>query len=286
VPLRRGEPSRTALIVAGARAAHLRFDPPPHLLEDPLAERLLGEHADAMIRMHGERAPWILHENRLFMPLRARFGEDLVARAHADGVRQLVILGAGLDSYALRRPPDLSDLHVYEVDHPATQGWKQARLAALGLAVPERVSFVACDFETSSVSAALGATSFRPERPAVVIWMGVVYYLAKDTVAKALAELAGLLAPGSALALDYQLPVDALPERYREIFGQVTDYLKGVGEPQVNRYRPEELRGAALAAGFARVELPARDELQRRYLEPLGTSIPLSERFGLAIARR
>jgi methyltransferase (TIGR00027 family) len=281
-----GEPSRTALIVAGARAAHLRFDPPPHLLEDRLAERLLGEQAEALIGMHADGAPWILVENRLFLPFRGRFAEDLVARAYRDDVRQLVILGAGLDSFSLRRPASLSDLHVYEVDHPATQGWKRARLTDLGLALPECVSFAACDFETSSVSSALRTTSFRFDRPAVVSWMGVVYYLPKETVAKALAELASLLAPGSAVVLDYQLPIDGLSRRYRDIFEQQTAFLMGVGEPQINRYRPGELREAVLGAGFARVELPARDELRRRWFEPLASRIPMSERFGLAVAWR
>ena len=136
------------------------------------------------------------------------------------------------------------------------------------------------------MTSALRAARFQFEHPAVVSWMGVVYYLAKGTVAKTLAELASLLAPRSAVALDYQLPLDALPQRYRDIFGRVSDYLKGVGEPQVNRYRPEELRDAVLSAGFARVELPTRDEIRRRYVEPLGSRIPMSERFGLAIAWR
>jgi len=279
-----GEPSRTALLVAGARAAHLRFDPPPHLLEDRLAEGLLGEQAEALIGMHADGAPWILVENRLFLPFRGRFGEELALRMHGDGVRQLVILGAGLDSFAFRRPASLSDLHVYEVDHPATQRWKQARLAALGIGGLRGLAFVACDFETSSVSSALGATSFRSDRPAVVSWMGVVYYLAKDTVAKALAELRGLLAPGSAVVLDYQLPLDTLPQRYRDIFEQQSGFLRGVGEPQVNRYRPEEMRETVLSAGFARVELPSREEIRRRWFDPLASRIPMSERFGMAIA--
>jgi methyltransferase (TIGR00027 family) len=269
--LKAAEPSRTALIVAGARAAHLRFDPPPHLLEDRLAERLLGAQAEGLIALHADGAHWMLLENRRFLPFRGRFAEDLVARAYEGGVRQLVILGAGLDSFALRRPASLADLHVYEVDHPATQAWKRARLAELGIATPPRVSFVACDFEASSVSSALRTTSFRLDRPAVVSWMGVVYYLAKDTVAKALAELAGLLAPGSALALDHQLPLDALPQRYRDIAEQQAGFLASAGEPQVNRYGPEELRDALLAAGFARVEL---------------AQVAMAERFGMAIAWR
>lgn len=284
--MKAGEPSHTAIQVAASRAAHLRFDPPPHLLEDRIAERLLGDDAERLIASYGDRAPWILLENRLFLPFRGRFGEERIAEACAAGVGQAVILGAGLDSFAWRRPPSLAGLRVFEVDHPATQDWKRGRLAERGLPEPAGVEFVACDFETTSVSAALRASSFRPDEPAVVSWMGVVYYLAKETVERALEELAGLLAPGSAVVLDYQFPLEDLPQRYRDVFAQQSAYLQRAGEPQVNRYRPAELERTLLAAGFARAELPTPESLRRRYFEPLGSAIPMSERFGMAIAWR
>jgi methyltransferase (TIGR00027 family) len=280
-----GEPSNTALQVAAARAAHLRFDPPPHLLEDRIAERLLGKDAEKLIGAYGDGAPWILLENRLFLPFRARFAEELVAESYAAGVRQLVVLGAGLDSFALRRPASLAELRVFEVDHPATQRWKRRRLAELGEPLPDFLSFVECDFEKSSVTAALRDTPFRSDAPAVVSWLGVVYYLTKETVRRALTELRALLAPGSAVVLDYQFPMASLPERYREVFAAQSAWLKGAGEPQVNRYTPEEMRRALLEAGFSSAELPTREALERRHFEPLGSPIPMSERFGMAIAR-
>ncbi|MEZ4333787.1 MAG: class I SAM-dependent methyltransferase [Myxococcota bacterium] len=281
-----GEPSRTAMQVAACRAAHLRFDPPPHLLEDPFAERLLGDEAEALIGSYAPGGPWILEENRHFLPFRGRFGEDAIAAAHREGTRQLVILGAGLDSFALRRAGALADLQVFELDHPATQRWKRARLAALGIALPAGVALVECDFETTAVAQALASTSFRRDRPVIVSWMGVVYYLAKDTVRRALAELAGLLAPGSRLVLDYQLPLEDLPQRYRDVFAQQSAYLARAGEPQVNRYRPEQLRAALLEAGFVRAELPTLESLVARYFVPLGRSVPIAERFGMATAWR
>lgn len=281
-----GEPSRTAMQVAASRAAHLRFDPPPHLLEDPFAEKFLGADAEALIATYADDGPWILLENRLFLAFRGRFGEDMIAEVHRAGVRQLVILGAGLDSFGLRRPASLKDLQVYEVDHPATQRWKKQRLSELGIALPAGLDFVECDFEKSSVSSALRGTRFRADEPAIVSWMGVVYYLEKETVSRALAELAGLLAPGSAVVLDYQFPQDRLPKRYQEIFEQQSAYLKRAGEPQMTRYLPDELRAEILAAGFARAELPSRVELHRRYFAPLASKIPMSERFGMAIAWR
>ena len=272
--------------VAACRAAHLRFDPAPHLLEDRLAGPLLGEEAEALIGLYADGGHWMLLENRLFIPFRARYAEDLVADAYRAGVRQLVVLGAGLDSFGLRRPAALAELRVIEVDHPATQRWKKRRLAELGIAPPAFLSFVECDFEKTSVSFALRGTPFRADAPAVVSWMGVVYYLDKQTVTRALAELAALLAPGSAVVLDYQFPLDVLPQRYRDVFDQASARLLQAGEPQVNRYRPDELRAELLAAGFARAELPARAELSRRYFEPLASPIPIAERFGIAVGWR
>jgi len=280
------KPSYTAMQVAACRAAHLRFDPPPHLLEDRIAEPLLGSDAEGLIGMYADQGHWMLRENRLFVPFRARYAEDLVARAYGAGVRQLVVLGAGLDSFGLRRPASLPELRVIEVDHPATQQWKRRRLAELGFPLPDHLSFVECDFETTSVSAALRGASFAADRPAVVSWMGVVYYLAKETARRALAELAGILALGSAVVLDYQLPLEALPERYREIHALMSAHLNREGEPQVNRYRPEDLRDELLGAGFSRAELPTRSVLFRRYFEPLCSPIPMSERFGIAVGWR
>jgi methyltransferase (TIGR00027 family) len=281
-----GKPSFTAMQVAACRAAHLRFDPAPHLLEDRFAEPLIGTDGEGLIGLYADGGHWILRENRLFIPFRARYAEELVAEAYRAGVRQLVVLGAGLDTFGLRRPASQPDLRVIEVDHPATQRWKRQRLAELAFPLPDSLSFVECDFETTSVTSALRGTSFRSDAPAVVSWMGVVYYLAKETVSRALAELAQLLSPGSAVVLDYQFPLEGLPQRYREVVAAMTTVLDRVGEPQANRYLPDELRDELIAAGFARAELPTRDELYRRYFEPLASPIPMSERFGIAVAWR
>jgi methyltransferase (TIGR00027 family) len=279
-------PSQTAIQVAASRAAHLRHDPPPHLLEDRIAEGLLGDEASALVESYGADAPWILQENRLFLPFRGRFGEDRVAEAYRAGVRQLVILGAGLDSFALRRPALLDALRIFEVDHPATQRWKRERLAKLERSLPETLEFVECDFEKETTTAALARTRFRADEPAIVTWMGVVYYLEKATVRSALVELARLLAPGSSVVLDYQFPIEDLPQRYRDVFEAQSAYLKRAGEPQTTRFRPDELRAEILAAGFEGVELPTREALRRRYFDPIASQVPMSERFGMAIAWR
>lgn len=281
-----GRPSNTAFQVAAARAAHLKFDPAPHLLEDIHAEMMLDDESRPMIEGYSDDASWILLENRLFLPLRARFVEDRLVEAYARGVRQFVILGAGLDSFAWRQPSGLSELRVFEVDHPSTQRWKASRLESLGWPVPANTRLVECDFEKNTASEALGRTDFDPSAPTIVSWMGVVYYLERSTADGAMADLAGMLAEGSEVVFDAMLPWDAMPPRYHEIREAMAKYLNGAGEPQINRYLPEEILGAVTNAGFAEGEHAELDKLLATYVTPAGTKLPLSGRFMLVVATR
>lgn len=278
------QPSHTAIHVAATRAAHLRYDAPPYLLEDPAAEALLGSTHAAMIETLGDDAHWVLRENRLFVPLRARWVEDELALAYARGVRRYVILGAGLDSFAFRRPESLRDLEVIELDHPATQRFKRARLDDLGWELPHGVKLVECDFETQPVSEVLAAAGCERGTPTFVSWMGVVYYLERETARAALRELEALLGPGSRVAFDFLRPYEDLAPRYGELVQTSGQYLKRVGEPHVNKLRNPEVEADVLAAGFAAAEVISRRELVDRYVKGLATRTPLSERFGLALA--
>lgn len=280
-----GRPSDTAFQVAAAREAHRRFDPAPLLLDDVHAGAFLDAKGSAAIDGYADGGVWILVENRLFLPLRARLVEDRLAQAFARGVRQYVILGAGLDSYAWRQPSGQNALRIYEVDHPSTQSWKIDRLAGLGWKVPDNTRMVACDFERTSAGEALAATDFDPRAPAVVSWMGVIYYLARETADGAMSELADILAPGSELVFDVMMPWEAMPPRYLEIRERMVSWLAGAGEPQQNRYRPAELVDAAHAAGFRETEVIEVPELYARYADAPPRA-PLSERFFLAIAKR
>ena len=280
-----GRPSNTAFQVAAARAAHLRFDPEP-LLEDVHAEALLDEEGRAMVDGYADGGPWIMLENRFFLPLRARFAEDRLIEAYARDVRQFVILGAGLDSFAWRQPAGIEELNIYEVDHPSTQSWKIKRLEELGWATPTNTTLVPCDFEHQSTSEALSPTQFDPSKPCVVSWMGVIYYLGRDVAEAALRDLAGLMAPSSQLLFDAMLPWDLLPERYQIIRKAMAEYLNGAGEPQINRYSPDELTDAIRTAGFAKAEVFHPKDLVSLYLDPIRLTLEIPERFRLAVATR
>ena len=164
--VREGEPSRTAFGAAALRAAH-QDDPHP-IFTDPLARQILGDEELP------DRA-WDQSRLRLFVAVRHRFAEDALAGAVARGTRQVVVLGAGLDTFAYRNP--FPDTQVFEVDHPATGAWKRERLAETGIAVPGNVTYVAVDFERDALGERLAAAGFDGARPAFFLWLGVVPYL-------------------------------------------------------------------------------------------------------------
>jgi methyltransferase (TIGR00027 family) len=183
-----GQPSRTALGAAGLRAAHQVLDRAA-IFTDPLALRILGPDAEAMVRdaetdLSRQRLRW-------FIAIRARIAEDALAAAVQRGVGQLVVLGAGLDTYAYRAPPS-DNLRIFEVDHPLTQAWKRERLAEAAIAPPAALRFVPVDFERETLADGLGAAGFDPARQTFFSWLGVVPYLTEQAVFATLGFIAGL----------------------------------------------------------------------------------------------
>jgi methyltransferase (TIGR00027 family) len=168
--LQEGRFSRTAHRVAIRRAAHQLFDQ-PRVLEDPLALAIVGTEAAEKLRSSQKEAESsIPRAFRAFMAARSRYAEDQLAKAVAQGVRQYVVLGAGLDTFAYRSP--YSNLRVFEVDHPATQAWKRERLQNAGIEVPQSLVFVPVDFERQQLAAELEQSGFETRLPAFFSWLG------------------------------------------------------------------------------------------------------------------
>ncbi|MFK7894682.1 MAG: class I SAM-dependent methyltransferase [Myxococcota bacterium] len=276
--------SFTAIHVAATRAAHLRFDAAPHLLNDHPALALIGAEYESLVDQLSDEAHWVLRENRLFIPLRARWAEDRLRNAFASGVRQYVILGAGMDSFAFRQPDGFEALSIIEIDHPATQTWKQDRIEQLGWPAPSNLQLIACDFEKTSMLEALDLARFDRDKPAFFSWMGVTYYLERPLAQSALSELSRVLAPGSEVVFDFLRPYGDLAERYQELEALSGQYLKNKGEPHVNKLRDHDVRSDVASAGFPRIEIETEETLRERYDDLMPTSIGLSERFGLAAA--
>jgi methyltransferase (TIGR00027 family) len=243
-----GAPDSTAVRVALWRAMHVLVDPPPHVLEDEVSLQLAAPH-------HGWRErpdmdPRGTSGFRAAIVARARFIEDLVAEQAGHGVAQYVILGAGLDTFAQRRPEVAASLTVFEVDQPAPQAWKRQRLIDLGYGVPGWLRLVPVDFEASEdwweqVSAA----GFDPGQPAVVVSTGVTMYLTKEATAATLRQLARL-ARGSTLAMTFLLPPELLGDADRSGLQTAERGARTTGTPFISFYTPAEMLALAREAGF------------------------------------
>jgi methyltransferase (TIGR00027 family) len=193
--------------------------------------------------------------------LRARFAEDALAAAVARGVRQLVVLAAGLDSSCLRREPRV---RVIEVDHPASQRAKRDRLAALGARL-DGVEFATVDFEREELAAALARSSLDRTQPAFVTWIGVTMYLPLSIALVTLAQIRASVAPGSELVFDYPIPFEQLAPEVQEIARTKNAGLARSGEPRITTYDPTDLAHALAERGFALVEDVGPAELDARY---------------------
>jgi methyltransferase (TIGR00027 family) len=196
---------------------------------------------------------------------RARFIEDLVAEQAGHGVAQYVLLGAGLDTFAQRRPEIASRMRVFEVDQPGPQAWKRQRLTELGYGVPDWLRLVPVNFEQNgSWWQELAVAGFDPGQPAVVASTGVSMYLSKDATAATLRQLAGL-ASGSTLAMTFLLPRDLLGDADRAGLRAADQGARASGTPFVSFYEPQEMLAMAREAGFAGVRHVSGASLGERY---------------------
>jgi methyltransferase (TIGR00027 family) len=253
----------TAVRVALWRAMHVQVDPPPHVLEDEIGLQLAGP--DDSWRDRPDMHPAGTSRFRAAIVVRARFIEDLVVEQAGRGVAQYVILGAGLDTFAQRRPEIAARLRVFEVDQPGPQAWKRQRLIELGFGIPEWLRLVPVDFEAGgSWWEQLIAAGFDPGQPAVVVSTGVSMYLTKDSNAATLRQLAGL-APGSTLAMTFLLPAELLDDEDRPGFQVAERGARAAGTPFISFYTPDEMLALAREAGFKDAEVVAGTLLTERY---------------------
>jgi methyltransferase (TIGR00027 family) len=262
--VRQGEPSRSALRVASLRAVHALLDE-PLVLSDPIALPLLGASTEAALRDD----PFALNDPisrglRGALIARSRFVEDQLASCVAAGVRQYLVVGAGLDTFAYRNPYRDEGLRVFEVDHPGTQSWKQQLLAEAGIGVPAALTFVAADFERDDLDSALRQAGFRADLPACVCWMGVTMYLTAEAVAATLRTVAGFAA-GSRLCFDYRVPVAKLNPVERVINEVMEQRVAALGEPWLSTFDPMQLHRQLLELGFSSAESVTPEDLNARY---------------------
>ncbi len=260
------EPDHTAVRVALWRALHVRADPPPHVIEDEVGLALADPGDDWRERpdMDVEATRRI----RASIVARARFVEDVVEEQVGRGVDQYVVLGAGLDTFAQRRPELGGKLRVFEVERPGTQAWKRRRLAELGHAVPDWLHFVPVDFE-GDWWGQLSAAGLDTDRPAVVAATGVTMYLTLDAITTMFRRVAGL-APGSTLVTTFLRPVDDVEPEQRAQLEVAVRGARAAGTPFLSFFTPEQMLELGRECGFRDVRHVPAAELAERYFAGVG----------------
>jgi len=254
-------PSRTALRVALRRAAHQLYDAKPLVFDDPVAVSILGERYAEELRRTPVRPdrPFSV-ALRAFIVARSRYAEDMLKDAVAQGVTQYVLLGAGLDTFAHRNP--YARLRVFEVDHPATQNWKQELLAEGKLPSPKNHVYTPVDFETQDLQTQLRVSGFDFGAPTFFAWLGVTPYLTHETF-RATIDFIASQPRGSGVVLDYAQPRSALPFREQLAFDSLASRVQLVGEPFQLFFTPSKI--ATELDAFYNLEDMGSDEINSRY---------------------
>jgi methyltransferase (TIGR00027 family) len=242
------EPSHMALMVARQRAAHQLLDHGA-ILDDPYAVRILGEHENTVLQALTGHP--LMSVGRLFTAARSRIAEDALSRAVERGVRQVVILGAGLDTFALRNPHG-ARIGIFEVDHPATQEWKRQSLVGADLALPPWLTFVPIDFERDDLQEKLGNAGFQRTSAAFFTWLGVVPYLTRDAIDATLGYIASI--PNSEVVFDYAEPPETWGEDVKAYAAARMAQLEKTSERWVGRFAPAGVAEILRSHGFDDME--------------------------------
>jgi methyltransferase (TIGR00027 family) len=276
--MRAGQPSQTARGAAAYRAIHQTLEGGV-VFADPFAVRILDEETRATL--DEVAANPALRPMRLFIVARSRFSEDALANCIARGVRQVVVLGAGLDTFSLRNPFAERGVLVFEVDHPATQAEKHRRLTESEISVPPHLVFAPCDFETRSLGQALDDAGFDARAAAFFIWLGVTPYLTSEAVENTLGYVAD--SPGGAeIVFDYVNPPETIEARAsRDHHERLAARVAAIGEQFRGYFETPELHRRLTGLGFDDVE----DWGPRRIRQRLAPGSPRADDNGGHILR-
>jgi methyltransferase (TIGR00027 family) len=277
-----GQPSKTALRVAMLRAAHQVLDE-PLVFEDPFAFRILGPDAVPVEQDAFQFNDPFSRGLRAALVARSRYAEEKLAKAVSAGIRQFVVLGAGLDTFALRNPFVQQGVRVFEVDHPSTQEWKRGLMQEAGIDVPASLTFAAVDFERQTLADGLRQAGFDASQPAFFSWLGVVVYLTQATVFDTLRFVASL-PEGSGIAFDYALADSRLDPMHRIIRERVREYVAAQGEPWLSEFEPEVLHEELSRIGFCTVEDLGPPEINARYFTARKDGLQTSGGFRMVYA--
>ena len=283
----RAAPDHTAIRVALWRAIHVESDPPPHVLDDTIGLKLAAP--DDNWRARPDMNPEATKRFRASILARARFIEFLAAELARRGIGQYVILGAGLDTFAQRRPETASHLQIFEIDRPGPQEWKRQRLVELGFGVPEWLHLVPANFEDGDFEAgaewmeALEASGFDRGKPAIVASTGVSMYLTREANAATLRRIAAL-APGSTLAMTFMCPMELADPEDRQPRAWAEAGARAAGTPFISFFSPAEIVAFARECGFKDAQHVSAAMLNQRYFAGRSDGLRTSNSEELLIA--
>lgn len=263
--MRHGIPSRTALRVAMRRAAHQIVDG-PLVLNDPWSVKILEPllSVDGLNYEQKRAKHPVSKAFRSYMVARSRYAEDELKLAYDAGVRQYVVLGAGLDTFALRCP--FKGLNIYEVDFPATQEWKHELMAEAGIPAAENLRFAAVDFEHQTLADGLAQAGFDAKAPAFFSWLGVTMYLTLEGFRATLGFI-GERPAGSAVTLDFSVPKELLGLVERVALDRLAKRVEQAGEPFRLFFSVDEMAAEFRQAGFNRWEMLDAEAVNRLYFQ-------------------
>ncbi len=265
--MKEDRPSVTAERVAMRRAAHQLLDD-PKIFDDPVALRITGRENALALQADPRQfettplSPYM----RAFVAARSRYAEDELALGVRRGVRQYVILGAGLDTFAYRNPYSEQVLHVFEVDYPSTQTWKRARLKEAGIGIPDNLSFAPVDFETQTLEEGLQSAGYDPTKCTFFSWLGVTEYLTTEVVMATL-RFIGSAPVGSGVVFDYMISPTLLTPAQRSRFDALSRRVASAGEPWQAYFDPKLLARELRAMGFGYVGDLGQEEINARYFK-------------------
>jgi methyltransferase (TIGR00027 family) len=284
--MRERRPSQTASMVALARAlADDGFTTVPGFA-DPFARPLLSPVWAALRQLASRRMRHVPVARRNIIarldliPLRVAAIDAELTTAVAGGCRQLVILGAGLDTRAFRMAA-LADVAVFEVDHPATQAYKRRKARSLR-PVARSVTFVPVDFERQHLAASLIEAGLRPDQPTAWVWEGVVMYLSDDALRRTLDDVALSSAPASTLLVHYHEPHVPSPGPEYRVRQMLLSLWR---EPHIGERASEAMHAEVRRVGFDIVSDTRPSDWARRFNaeEPSGLAVGITH---LLVARR
>ena len=276
--------SRSAMSAAVARGTHRLWDAPPWIVDDPFALDLVGPGWEELARSARAlvREP-VWRRGHAFVQIRTRYPEDRLTESQCG---QYVILGAGLDAFAWRRPDLLGALRVFEVDHPATQAWKRERAATVGLRASDDHVFVPVDFETQPLGERLDAAGFDRTRPALFSWVGTTMYLTIAAIESTLRVVARC-ARGSEIVMGYNVSPDYCDDFGREYLAAFAPTAVRMGESLASSFSPTAAEALIARCGLAVSAHPTSRDLDARYCSARTDGLrPLITLERLVVARR